>query len=215
MMQLSGMLAFIAALFNVLTVSVQGFSSHGGARTMNALHRPLRSTLKMLTVEHEQVTIDTPTGPMKTVIMRPNAKGKYPGIVFYSEIFQLTGPILRTAQALAGHGFVVALPEVYHATSTDWVGEYTTSGADEGNRLKVNTPAESHDGDSAAVMSYLRSHPSCTGKLGVAGFCIGGHLALRAGMVNDGVHAVASWYPTDMHSGDGVCAGLVDRTKVC
>ena len=33
-------------------------------------------------------------------------------------------------------------------------------------------------------------------------------------MVNDGVSAVASWYPTDMHTGDGVCAGLVDRTKV-
>lgn len=31
--------------------------------------------------------------------------------------------------------------------------------------------------------------------------------------VNDGVSAVASWYPTDMHTGDGVCAGLADRSK--
>lgn len=152
---------------------------------------------------------------MQTTILRPSSPGKYPGIVFYSEIFQLTGPIMRTATALAGHGFVVAVPEIYHTTSAGWVGEYTTEGADEGNRLKVATPAESHDGDSAAVLAYLRAHPACTGKLGTAGFCIGGHLSLRAAMVNDGVSAVASWYPTDMHTGDGVCAGLVDRTKVC
>lgn len=151
---------------------------------------------------------------MQTTILRPSSPGKYPGIVFYSEIFQLTGPIMRTATALAGHGFVVAVPEIYHTTSAGWVGEYTTEGADEGNRLKVATPAESHDGDSAAVLAYLRAHPACTGKLGTAGFCIGGHLSLRAAMMNDGVSAVASWYPTDMHTGDGVCAGLVDRTKV-
>jgi carboxymethylenebutenolidase len=151
---------------------------------------------------------------MQTTIISPSSPGKYPGIVFYSEIFQLTGPIMRTATMLAGHGFVVAVPEIYHATSAGWVGGYTTEGADEGNRLKVATPAESHDGDSAAVLAYLRAHPTCTGKLGTAGFCIGGHLSLRAAMVNDGVSAVASWYPTDMHTGDGVCAGLVDRTKV-
>jgi carboxymethylenebutenolidase len=209
-MQMSGMMTLAAVLLFISLEYTEGFS---GART---LHRPQhqRSSLKMLTIEQEQVTIDTPTGPMKTVIMRPNAKGKYPGIVFYSEIFQLTAPIMRTAQALAGHGFVVAVPEIYHATSADWVGEYTTAGADEGNRLKIDTPADSHDGDSAAVLAYLRSHPHCTGKLGTAGFCIGGHLCLRAGMMNDGVHAVAAWYPTDMHTGDGVCAGLVDRTKV-
>jgi dienelactone hydrolase len=151
---------------------------------------------------------------MQTTILSPSSPGKYPGIVFSSEIFQLKGPIMRTATALAGHGFVVAVPEIYHTTSAGWVGEYTTEGADEGNRLKVATPAESHDGDSAAVLAYLRAHPACTGKLGTAGFCIGGHLSLRAAMVNDGVSAVASWYPTDMHTGDGVCAGLVDRTKV-
>ena len=172
-----------------------------------------RRSLKMLTIQEEIVMIPTPTGPMRTQIIRPHAKGKYPGIVFYSEIFQITGPILRTAQALAGHGFVVAIPEIYHATSSGWVGEYTTADADIGNRLKVSTPTESHDGDSTAALTYLRSHPACTGKLGTAGFCIGGHLSLRAGMVNDGVHAVAAWYPTDMHTGDGVCAGLVDRSK--
>jgi carboxymethylenebutenolidase len=107
----------------------------------------------------------------------------------------------------------VAVPEIYHATSTGWVGEYTTPGADEGNRLKVATTVESYDGDSAAALDFLKVHPSCTGTLGTAGFCVGGHLCIRAALVNDGVRAVASWYPTDIHSGDGVCGGLGDRSK--
>ena len=87
---------------------------------------------------------------------------------------------------IQGHGFVVALPEIYHSSSSGWVGEYTTAGADEGNRLKVATPAENHDGDSAAVIKFLKEYEYCTGMLATAGFCIGGHLCLRAAMVNDG-----------------------------
>jgi len=34
--------------------------------------------------------------------------------LMYSEIFQVTGPIRRTAAMLAGHGFIVACPEIYH-----------------------------------------------------------------------------------------------------
>lgn len=167
----------------------------------------------MMIIEQEVVTIDTPTGPMKTLTLRPSAPGKYPGILFYSEIFQITSPIVRAAQVLAGHGFVVAVPEIYHAARPGWVGEYTTEGADEGNRLKVATAVDSYDGDALAVLDFLRSHPQCTGKLGAAGFCIGGHLSLRAACVHDGVTCVASWYPTDMHTGDGVCAGLDDPSK--
>ena len=58
--------------------------------------------------------IATPTGPMRTCLFRPGAEGRYPGIVLFSEIFQITGPIRRTAAFLAGHGYLVAVPEVYH-----------------------------------------------------------------------------------------------------
>ena len=48
------------------------------------------------------VDLQTPTGPMRTHIFRPAAEGRYPGILLYSEIFQATGPIRRTAGLLAG-----------------------------------------------------------------------------------------------------------------
>jgi carboxymethylenebutenolidase len=37
--------------------------------------------------------IATPTGPMRTCLFRPAAEGRYPGILLFSEIFQITGPI--------------------------------------------------------------------------------------------------------------------------
>ena len=68
----------------------------------------------MIIKDGEFADIPTRTGPMRTYIFRPAARGKYPGVVLYSEIFQITGPIRRTAAMLAGHGYVVAAPEIYH-----------------------------------------------------------------------------------------------------
>ena len=51
---------------------------------------------------------------MRAFVAAPKAEGRYPGILFYSDIFQLTGPMLRASARLAGYGFVVAAPEIYH-----------------------------------------------------------------------------------------------------
>ena len=48
-------------------------------------------------LQEETITLETPTGPMVTYVYRPVAPGCYPGLVLFSEIFQRTGPIKRTA----------------------------------------------------------------------------------------------------------------------
>ena len=113
-----------------------------------------------LTIKQTEIDVNTPTGKMRTYVLQPTAPGKYPGVVFYSEIFQarrhpaprlrsaipqltylsyalrersgrsqccrtrpnpnlgatpqVTSPIMRSAQIIASHGFVVAVPEIYH-----------------------------------------------------------------------------------------------------
>ncbi len=62
--------------------------------------------------EHEFTDVPTLTGPMRIHTLRPVAEGSFPGLVLWSEIFQVTDPIRRTAALLAGHGFVVAVEEV-------------------------------------------------------------------------------------------------------
>jgi carboxymethylenebutenolidase len=157
----------------------------------------------------ESVELPTPTGPMRTHLFRPSAAGRYPGVILYSEIFQVTGPIRRTAALIAGHGFVVAVPEIYHEfEAPGTVLAYDTAGADRGNALKTTKELAAYDTDARATLDFLKTHSACTGALGVMGICIGGHLAFRAAMNSD-VLAGACFYATDIHKG-GLGKGLSD-----
>jgi carboxymethylenebutenolidase len=153
----------------------------------------------MIIKDDEFADLQTPSGPMRTFIFRPAAASRYPGIVLYSEIFQVTAPIRRMAAHLAGHGYLVAVPEIYHEFLPAGVAfHYDETGTARGNELKITKPLASYDDDARATIAFLKSHASCTGKIGAAGICIGGHLAFRAAM-NREVLAAACWYPTDIH----------------
>src|SRR5205807_8002635 len=112
--------------------------------------------------------LTTPTGDMRCYVFRPAAEGRYPGIVFFSEIFQVTAPIRRTAAFLAGHGYVVAVPEVYHEFEpAGTVLAYDQAGAERGNALKIGKEVAAYDADVRAVLDHLETRDDCTGKLGV------------------------------------------------
>ncbi|HEX2855814.1 MAG TPA: dienelactone hydrolase family protein [Opitutaceae bacterium] len=159
----------------------------------------------------EHADLATPSGPMRTFLFRPQAPGKYPGILLYSEIFQVTAPIRRTAALLAGHGFVVAVPEIYHEFEpAGTVLAYDQAGADRGNTLKTSKEVGAYDDDARAVLTFLKTYEHCTGKLGVMGICIGGHLAFRAAMNTEAL-ATACFYATDIHK-RGLGKGMNDNT---
>ena len=110
----------------------------------------------MIVIDTEYVDIATPTGAMRTHIVRPAAPGRYPGIQLFSEIFQVTAPIHRTAVQLAGHGYVVAVPEVYHEYEpAGSVLQYDQAGSDRGNTLKTTKPVQAYDDDARAVLAHL------------------------------------------------------------
>lgn len=155
----------------------------------------------MIIKDNEFSDISTPSGPMRTYLFRPAAPGRYPGILLFSEIFQITGPIRRTAAMLASHGYLVAAPEIYHELEpAGTVLAYDQAGADRGNAHKIAKEISAYDADARAALDLLATHSACTGKLGVMGICIGGHLAFRAAM-NPDVLAAACFYATDIHKG--------------
>jgi len=121
-------------------------------------------------------------------------------------------PIRRTAAVLAGHGFVVAV----RRSSTSWsVRPRRRPAVRPGRRRPRQRPQTAkelagYDADARACLDYLRSHPACTGRLGVMGICIGGHLAFRAAM-NADVEAAACFYATDIHK-RSLAKGMHDDT---
>jgi carboxymethylenebutenolidase len=66
-----------------------------------------------MVVTTEYADIFLPGSPMRTFVAAPKAEAQYPGIWCYSDIFQLTPPLLRFCVRLAGYGFVAAAPEIY------------------------------------------------------------------------------------------------------
>src|SRR6478609_5098330 len=116
----------------------------------------------MTIIDHEFTDVPTASGPMRTFVSRPSAPGRYPGIVLYSEIFQVTGPIRRTAALLAGHGFMVAVPEIYHELEpAGTVLAYDQAGADRGNALKTTKDLAAYDDDARAVIAFLKATENC------------------------------------------------------
>ena len=77
--------------------------------------------------------------------------------MFFSEIFQATGPIRRFAAFIAGHGYIVAVPEVYHELEpAGTVLAYDQAGSDKGNADKYAKPVSAYDSDARALLDYLK-----------------------------------------------------------
>jgi carboxymethylenebutenolidase len=147
--------------------------------------------------------VSTSTGPMRTYFFHPSAEegAKFPGVILYSEIFQMTGPIKRFATFVAGHGYLVAVPEIYHELEpAGTILAYDQAGSDKGNYDKYAKELSSYDDDARSLLKYMAAMPECNGKLGVIGICLGGHIAFRAAM-NPEVRAAVCFYATDIHSG--------------
>lgn len=151
-------------------------------------------------IQNEYADLPTATGTMRTYIYRPVAEGRYPAIIFYSEIFQQTAPIARSAAIMAGHGFVVLVPEVAHEFNPiGTVLGYDDAGRDKGNSDKFAKPLKDHDTDTQAMIAFVQQQDYCSGSVGTLGVCLGGHLAFRAAL-NPAVSAACCLYATDLHS---------------
>jgi carboxymethylenebutenolidase len=104
-------------------------------------------------IQSHIVDLPTPTGVMRTYVHRPAGEGAYPAILFYSEIFQQTGPIERAARFMAGHGYAVLVPEVFHELNPiGTVLGYDDAGRDKGNADKAAKDVQGYDTDNQAMI---------------------------------------------------------------
>lgn len=154
----------------------------------------------IIATEYVEIPVDDRL--MRAFVAAPKAEGRYPGILFYSDIFQLTGPMLRASARLAGYGFVVAAPEIYHRIEpAGLVIPFDDPGRTRGLEDAARTPVAHFDRDCRATLDYLGAHARVArGQIGAAGFCIGGHLSFRAALQTD-VRATVCFYGTGIHNG--------------
>jgi carboxymethylenebutenolidase len=155
-----------------------------------------------MVVETSYMDIPTDAKPMRAFVAAPHAAGRFPAIWCYSDIFQLSAPMLRSCVRLAGYGFVAAAPEIYHRIEPPGtVIPFDDAGRTRGLDDAAKTPVADFDRSCRAGLDWLAAHPKAApGKLGAIGFCIGGHLAFRAALQPE-VCAAVCFYGTGIHNG--------------
>ncbi|MFQ4135525.1 dienelactone hydrolase family protein [Nodosilinea sp. PGN35] len=153
-------------------------------------------------IKRREVGLTVDDSLMRLYVAAPVVPGQYPGILFYSDIYQLGGPILRLVDRLAGYGYVVVAPEIFHRLEPiGTVIEPNDLGRLRGNDAAGRTEVAHYDADAAAALSWLQTADAVApGQIGTLGFCIGGHLACRAAL-HPVVKAAVCCYPTGIHSG--------------
>ncbi len=152
----------------------------------------------IITTEFVDLPVDGST--MRLFVASPKPKGRYPGVVFYSDIFQLTPPMLRITRRLAGYGFTVIAPEIYHRIEAP--GTAFDFEADRARALEASSklPTAAFDADIRAGLNFMKEHPRVDpDHLFAAGFCFGGHLAFRAALQPE-VKATTCFYGTGIHN---------------
>jgi carboxymethylenebutenolidase len=155
-----------------------------------------------MVVTTNEVDLDVGSRRMRALVVTPRDGGPYPGVVAYSDIFQLTGPMRRAVTRLAGYGFVVAAPEIYFGIEPPGTAiPFDDAGRTRGMENAARTPVADFDAGCRATLDHLSAHPRVAKtQLGAMGFCIGGHLAFRAAMQPD-VRATVCFYATGIHNG--------------
>ena len=151
-------------------------------------------------LREDEVLVPSADGEIRSVVLSPAGDGPWPGLLLYTDIFQVTASTLRTARRLASAGFVVCVPEIYpHGPLAGVALEFDDAGKQAGLAGAAATTTAQFDEDRVAVLNYLERRPDVT-TLFATGFCIGGHLAFRAAL-DPRVAATVCFYPTGLHSG--------------
>jgi carboxymethylenebutenolidase len=110
--------------------------------------------------------------------------GPWPAVVVVHEIFGLTDDIRAQADRFAANGYVALAPDLFAWASAPKCLLATLKASAVGHGRALD--------DVDAARAYLETRDDCTGKVGVAGFCLGGGLAML--LAPKGFSAVSANY---------------------
>jgi carboxymethylenebutenolidase len=146
------------------------------------------------------IEIDTPAGPIDALLSVPDGQGPWPGVVVIHDAIGYEPDKQRISDHIAAAGYIAITPNLF------------ARGGRARCVMRVFRDLFSKQGaaldDILAARDYLQSLPQCSGRIGIAGFCMGGQFALV--MAPKGFGASAPFYGTPLprhlsETLDGAC----------
>lgn len=118
----------------------------------------------------------------------PDGEGPFPALVIIHEWNGLVDRVRQVADDLAAEGYVTLAVDLYEGR--------TGSNSDENIALMNEATGDMGTviGNLNQAVTYLRSRPDVTGRVGAMGWCFGGGIALSFGLDGDNHEATAIFY---------------------
>lgn len=148
--------------------------------------------------------LPTPDGVADAYLAHPDDGRPHPGILLYMDVFGLRPSLEAMARRLAGHGYTVLVPNVFHRAGRAPLVALPDH-IDPGKRpeifeklgpvMSALTPALAMR-DAGSYLDWLAGSPLVAeGPVGTTGYCLGGVLGVRtAAAYPDRIAAVASFH---------------------
>ena len=155
-----------------------------------------------MAVVETDVEVKTADGSADAVLFHPAAKGKYPGVLIWTDIAGLRPAFRDMGRRLAAQGYTVLAPNPFYRSARGQVAGEGFNFANPTDRARVMgyRGAMSNagiDSDAKAYLAFLDAQPQTNKrkKVGVQGYCMGGPLSFRtAAAVPDRIGAVGSFH---------------------
>jgi carboxymethylenebutenolidase len=144
--------------------------------------------------EKVQIAVKGAEKPMPAYLAIPEGAGPFPAVLVIEEIFGINSHIRDITERVAREGYVAIAPDIHHRVAAGQELKYDEEGMKKGMALIPHLTADGLKADLDGTLAFVRARKDVKGdKIGVMGFCIGGHVAYLAGATTD-VKATVSFY---------------------
>lgn len=149
----------------------------------------------------EKIQIPGPSGTVEAILYRPQATGRWPGVIQYTDIGGIRPSQEQMARQLSEKGYVVLMPNVFYRTSALPLFDFPLKFGEERTMKRIAelssplTP-EAIMQDASAYVDFLAQQESVkAGAMGVVGYCFTAKMALYTALARpDKIAAAASFH---------------------
>lgn len=139
-------------------------------------------------LETSYIVYPAATGEMRARLARPKGNAKLPAVIVIHENRGLNPHIEDITRRMALAGFLALAPDALSPLGG------TPADSDEARTRMRKLDSRSTLDNFLAAVTYLKTHPHSTGKVGAIGFCWGGGMANQLAVNSPDLLAVVSFY---------------------